>query len=116
MRDDELSKRASESLPLSDYYDEVLLMPDLTKWEAGPRCRAESNGEGDVLLADVSVDVPLHATSLAGIQVCEEVHGSLVCWTAGCWHGFELLLLCILAAWLSFSSPLPRNWLDIPLC
>lgn len=69
MRDDELSKRASEPLPLADYYDEVLLLPDLDKFEPGSRCRAEHNGEGDVLLADVSVDVPLHATSFAGIQV-----------------------------------------------
>jgi hypothetical protein len=69
LRDEELQRRASEPLPLSDYYDEVLLLPDLSKFDPSARCRAESNGEGDVLLADVSVDVPLHATSLAGIQV-----------------------------------------------
>jgi hypothetical protein len=69
LRDEELQRRASEPLPLSDYYDEVLLLPDLSNFDPSARCRAESNGEGDVLLADVSVDVPLHTTSLAGIQV-----------------------------------------------
>jgi hypothetical protein len=80
MRDDELSKRASEPLPLAEYYDEVLLLPDLDKFEPAARCRAERNGEGDVLLADVSVDVPLHTTSLAGIQVGDSLReNGLVC-------------------------------------
>lgn len=62
-------RRSSEPLPLADYYDEVLLLPDLDKFDPTARCRAESNGEGDVLLADVDMDVALHTTSLAGIQV-----------------------------------------------
>lgn len=75
MRDDQLAKRAGEQLPLSDYYDEVLLLPDLQRFDPAQRCKAEANGEGDVLLADVSVEVPLHPTSLAGIQVGASVGG-----------------------------------------
>jgi hypothetical protein len=92
MRDEELSRRALEPLPLAEYYDEVLLLPDLDKFESGARCRAERNGEGDVLLADASVDVPLHATSLAGIQVRRLVWALLT--AAGRHRVSRLLLQC----------------------
>lgn len=31
MRDDQLARRSTEPLPLADYYDEVLLLPDLDR-------------------------------------------------------------------------------------
>lgn len=69
MAADEADARASEPLPLAQYVDEELHLPDLSAFDPAARCMAEGNGEGDVLLAALDVDVPLHAASLAGLQV-----------------------------------------------
>lgn len=59
----------TEPSPLVEYYDEEIHMADLTKFDPAVRCTAEGNGEAEVLLAGVELDVPLHTTSIASIQV-----------------------------------------------
>lgn len=44
-------------------------MADLAAFEPAARMHSEGNGEGDVMVADVGLDVPLAATSIAGLQV-----------------------------------------------
>lgn len=69
MYEAELAARVTEPSPLADYYDEELHMADLSKFDPAVRCTAEGNGEAEVLLGAVELDVPLHTTSIAGIQV-----------------------------------------------
>jgi hypothetical protein len=69
MAADEAAARANEPNPLCGYYDEDLHMADLAAFEPAARMHSEGNGEGDVMVADVRLDVPLAATSIAGLQV-----------------------------------------------
>jgi hypothetical protein len=69
MAQDELDARKTEPLPLADYYDEAAHFPDLTLFDPTKRCQADENGEGEVFISHLEVDVPLHPCSLAGVQV-----------------------------------------------
>lgn len=80
MYEDELAARMAEPAPLHDYYDEDSHIADLTKFDPAVRCTAEGNGEGDVLIGSVELDVPLHNTSVAGIQVSTVMIRSSSCW------------------------------------
>ncbi|WIA08499.1 hypothetical protein OEZ85_007934 [Tetradesmus obliquus] len=71
MAADEAAARASEPNPLCGYYDEETHMADLAAFEPAARMHSEGNGEGDVMVADVGLDVPLAATSIAGLQALE---------------------------------------------
>ncbi|KAF8072596.1 hypothetical protein HT031_000256 [Scenedesmus sp. PABB004] len=71
MAADEAAARAGEPAPLAEYYDELAHMPDLGRFNPTTRCSAEGNGEADVLISRVEAGVPLHATSLAGLQALE---------------------------------------------
>lgn len=67
--EDELAQREIDPAPLVEYYNEDDHMADLTKFDPAQRCASEFNGEADVLLRSVELDVPLHSTSIASIQV-----------------------------------------------
>jgi hypothetical protein len=69
MAADEAAARANEPNPLCNYYDEETHMADLAGFDPTARMHSEGNGEGDVMVADVGLDVPLAATSIAGLQV-----------------------------------------------
>eukprot|EP00775_Hariotina_reticulata_P002565 gene2565-2867_t len=71
MAQDELAARQTKPLPLADYYDEAAHLPDLTLFDPSKRCQADQNGEGEVFISHVEVDVPLHPCSLAGMQAAE---------------------------------------------
>jgi hypothetical protein len=72
-------RRASEPLPLSDYYDEVTHMADLAAFDHAARCSGQANGEGDVLISSVELEVPLTPGSLAGTQVSSTALLRTVC-------------------------------------
>jgi hypothetical protein len=82
MAADEAAARANEPNPLCGYYDEDMHMADLAAFEPAARMHSEGNGEGDVMVADVQLDVPLAATSIAGLQV-------------GCWCCGLTLVPCV---------------------
>lgn len=66
---EEAERRASEPHPLCEYFDDELHLADLAAFDQAQRMTVEGNGEADVLIGAVDVDVPLASCSVAGLQV-----------------------------------------------